>query len=185
MHKKKTDLRQIIDGCVNKNLSSEQILYKAFYGYVSSVAFRYLKDKELAKEVINDAFVKVFNKIDTFYYTDNEAELPKLFKGWIGKITANLSIDKIRAKKPLIYAEDIPEEARLEMSVQPSDRLSYNEIIALLNELPPIQQVIFNMYAIEGFSHEEIAKELNMLPNTSRVYLKRARERLITLYQAG
>jgi len=57
--------------------------------------------------------------------------------------------------------------------------------MGLIDQLPSIQQVIFNMHAIEGFTHEEIAKELNMLPNTSRVYLKRARAKLMTLYQAG
>ncbi len=84
----------------------------------------------------------------------------------------------------MFYVEEVPAESIIEMSVQPADRLTFNEIMALLDRLPPIQQVIFNMHAIEGFSHDEIAKELNILPNTSRVYLKRAREKLVTLYQA-
>ncbi|SFH19588.1 RNA polymerase sigma factor [Pedobacter insulae] len=185
MQKKEPDLRRIIEGCVNKEFSCEQLLYKTFYGYVSGVAFRYLKEREMVREVVNDVFVKIFNKISTFHFDGEEPGLSKVFKGWIGKITANLAIDRFRAQKQILYAEEVPEESILEMSVQPSDRLSYNDIMNLLNHLPPIQQVIFNMHAIEGFSHEEIAKELNMLPNTSRVYLKRAREKLITLYQAG
>jgi RNA polymerase sigma factor (sigma-70 family) len=185
VQKKEPDLRRIIEGCVNKDFSCEQLLYKTFYGYVSGVAFRYLKEREMVREVVNDAFVKIFGKIASFQFEGGNTELSKVFKGWIGKITANMAIDRFRAHKQLLYAEEVPEESILEMSVQPADRLSYNDIMALLNQLPPIQQVIFNMHAIEGFSHEEIAKELNMLPNTSRVYLKRARAKLITLYQAG
>lgn len=184
VHKKEPDLRKIIEGCVNKDLKSEQLLYKAFYGYVSGVAFRYLREREMVRELVNDAFLKIFDKMTTFQFEGNDVELLKVFKGWIGKITANLAIDKIRSHKQLIYAEEVPAESIIEMTVQPSDRLTFNDIMALLDHLPPLQQVIFNMHAIEGFSHEEIGKELNMLPNTSRVYLKRAKAKLVTLYQA-
>ncbi len=184
VQKKEPSLRQIIEGCVNKDLTCEQLLYKTFYGYVSGVAFRYLREREMIRELVNDAFLKIFNKIDIFQFEGDEPEFSKVFKGWIGKITANLAIDKIRSHKQLIYVEEVPAESIIEMSVQPSDRLSFNDIMALLSHLPPLQQVIFNMHAIEGFSHEEIAKELNMLPNTSRVYLKRAKAKLVTLYQA-
>jgi RNA polymerase sigma factor (sigma-70 family) len=184
VQKKGPDLIQIIEGCVKKDLTCEQLLYKTFYGYVSGVAFRYLRDREMLKELVNDAFVKIFSKIDNFQFIGDDAELSKVFKGWIAKITANLAIDKIRSHKQLVYVEEVEPDRIIEMSVQPSDRLSFNDIMALLGQLPPLQQIIFNMYAIEGFSHEEIAKELNMPPNTSRVYLKRAREKLMILYQA-
>lgn len=184
MHIKEPSLKQIIEGCVNKDLASEQLLYKTFYGYVSGVAFRYLREREMIKELVNDAFLKIFNKIATFQFEGSEPEFSKVFKGWIGKITANLAIDKIRSHKQLVYVEEVPAESIIELSVQPSDRLSFNDIMALLDHLPPLQHVIFNMHAIEGFSHEEIAKELNMLPNTSRVYLKRAKAKLVALYQA-
>lgn len=138
----------------------------------------------MIRELVNDAFIKIFSKLSDFHFDGEEPEFSKVFKGWIGKITANLAIDKIRAHKHLIYAEEVPAERIVEMTVQPADRLTYNDIMALLDKLPPLQNVIFNMHAIEGFSHEEIARELNMLPNTSRVYLKRAKAKLITLYQA-
>ncbi len=182
VQKKGPDLKQIIEGCVNKDLACERLLYKQFYGYVAGVAFRYLREREMIKELVNDVFMKIFNKIHDFQFNGDDAELTKVFKGWVGKITANMAIDKFRSHKQLLYVDDVPEDSIIEMSVQPTDRLSFNDIMSLLNQLPPIQHVIFNMYAIEGFSHEEIAKELNMLPNTSRVYLKRAREKLMSLY---
>jgi len=184
MQKKEPSLRKLIEGCVNKDLTCEQLLYKTYYGYVSGVALRYLREREMIKELVNDSFVKIFSKLSNFEFAGEEPELSKVFKGWIGKITANMAIDKIRSHKQLVYVEDVPADSIIEMSVQPSDRLSFNDIMALLAQLPALQQVIFNMHAIEGFSHEEIAKELNMLPNTSRVYLKRAKAKLVTLYQA-
>lgn len=183
MLNKEITLRQIIEGCIKKEIRAEKLLYKAFYGYVSSVAFRYLREKELTKELVNDAFVKIFDRIHKFHFEGIELQYSKVFKGWIGKITANLAIDKIRSLKQLIYVEDEGVENIIEMVVEPSDYFSYQDIMVLIGKLPPIQQLIFNMHAIEGFSHEEIAIELNILPNTSRVYLKRARQKLIFWYQ--
>ena len=174
----------MIRDCLNNDHKAEQLLYKTFYGYVSGVAFRYLKEKEMMKELVNDSFVKIFNKLNDFHFNGDEAELLKVFKGWIGKITANKAIDKIRAHKPLVYVEEICQDQIIQIAVPPVNSFSYNDIIALINKLPPIQQIIFNMYAIEGFSHEEIAQELNILPNTCRVYLKRAKAKLIELYQS-
>lgn len=184
MQKKDPDLRRIIEGCLKNDLRAEQQLYKTFYGYISGVAFRYLREKEMIKEVVNDSFVKIFSKLDSFQFDGVDEDFLKMFKGWIGRIAANLAIDKLRAHKQLLYVDEVSPENIIEMSVQPTNRLAFNDIMALLDQLPPLQQIIFNMNAIEGFSHEEIAKELNMLPNTSRVYLKRAKAKLITLYQA-
>ena len=183
MLNKEIKLRQIIQDCIKKDIRAEKFLYKAFYGYVSSVAFGYLREKELTKELVNDAFVKIFDGIHKFHFDGVEPQYSKVFKSWIGKITANLAIDKIRSLKQLIYIEDEPAENMVEMFVEPIDYFSYQDMMVLIGKLPPIQQVIFNMHAIEGFSHEEIATELNILPNTSRVYLKRARQKLIFWYQ--
>lgn len=183
VHKKELNLKQTIKDCVAKDIRAEKLLYTSYYGYVSGVAFRYLREPESTKELVNDAFIKIFKKIDSFHFVGEQAEYNKVFKGWIGKITANLAIDKIRSAKQLIYLEEEPEENKLEMIVEPIDCFTYQDMMALLAKLPAIQQLIFNLYAIEGFSHEEIAVELNILPNTSRVYLKRARQKLIFWYQ--
>ncbi len=184
MQKQEPDLKKLIKGCLNNEHKAEQLLYKTFYGYVSGVGFRYLKENEMIKELVNDSFVKIFSKLQDFHFIGEEPEFSKVFKGWIGKITANMAIDKIRSHKRLVYVDEVIPDHIIEMAVQPENRLAYNDIIALLDALPPLQRVIFNMHAIEGFSHEEIAKELDMLPNTCRVYLKRAKARLVELYQS-
>ncbi len=158
MQKKIPDLKHIIEGCVKKDITCEKLLYKTFYGYLAGVAFRYLREREMIKELVNDAFLKIFSKIQDFHFEGEEPALTKVFKGWIGKITANMAIDKFRSHKQLLYVDDVSEDSIIEMSVQPADRLSFNDIMALLDHLPPLQQVIFNMHAIEGFSHEEICE---------------------------
>lgn len=184
MHKKELDLKQIIKGCLNNEPKAEQLLYKTFYGYLSGVTYRYVKQREIIKEVVNDSFIKIFSKLKEFHFGGDEPDFSKVFKSWMGKIAANTAIDKIRANKPLIYVDEVSQDCVIEMVVQPINKLAFDDINVLLNQLPDLHRIIFNMHAIEGFSHEEIAKELNMLPNTSRVYLKRAKAKLVGLYQA-
>lgn len=184
MQRKVPDLKDIIDGCTKKDFRCEELLYKSFYGYVSGVAFRYIKERETLKELINDAFLRVFRKIGSFSFDGPPEEFRKAFKGWIGKITANAAIDRIRATKVIFYIDDLPEESQIEIAVEAENNLTFNDVMVLLDLLPAIQRLIFNMHTIDGFSHEEIGSKLNIPPNTSRVYLKRAKSRLITLYQA-
>jgi RNA polymerase sigma factor (sigma-70 family) len=181
--KEKPTLKELIEGCANKQVRSEELLYKAFYGYISGVAFRYVKERGIIMELVNDAFIRIFKKIGDFNFNGPPEELTKAFKGWIGRITANAAIDRIRSKKTLLYIDDITDEGIMQIAVEANDTLSFNDIMQLLDQLPPIQQLIFNMHEIEGFSHEEIAIQLKIPPSTSRVYLTRARTRLIELYQ--
>lgn len=184
MRKKVPDLKYIIEGCTQKDFRCEELLYKTFYGYVSGVTFRYIKERTIIKEVVNDSFFKIFKKIESFSFNGPAEEYHKAFSGWIGQIAANSAIDRLRATKKILYIDDIPDESKIGIAIEAEDNLSYDDVMKLLDGLPPIQQLIFNMYAIEGFSHEEIASKLNILPNTSRVYFKRARTKLILLYQA-
>jgi RNA polymerase sigma factor (sigma-70 family) len=175
-------LDKLIEGCIKKDFRSEELLYKTYFGYLSGVAYRYTKERNESIELINDSFVRIFKKLDTFAFNGPPDEKQKAFKGWIGRITANVAIDRIRAKKAIVYLEDITNEAKADMAIEAPDRLSYNDIITLIGRLPDIQQLIFNMHEIEGFSHEEIAIELNIPPSTSRVYLTRAKTKLAALY---
>jgi RNA polymerase sigma factor (sigma-70 family) len=181
--KKQPGLQQLIDGCAKRDYKSEELLYKTFYGYLSGVVFRYVQDRDSLNELVNDAFVRIFKKIDTFAFNGPPEELQKAFKGWIGRIAANAAIDSVRAKKKLLYVDDIADETIMNIAVEAPDNLSYQDIIELINGLPPIQQLIFNMHQVEGFSHEEISQKFNIPTSTSRVYLTRARVKLVELYQ--
>ena len=157
-------------------------MYKTFFGYLSGVAYRYTKERNESVELINDSFVRIFKKLDSFAFNGSPDEKQKAFKGWIGRITANVAIDRIRAKRAIIYLEDLGSDTQTDIAVEAPDNLSYQDILALIGRLPDIQQLIFNMHAIEGFSHEEIAVKLNIPPSTSRVYLTRAKTKLVALY---
>jgi RNA polymerase sigma factor (sigma-70 family) len=181
--KKEPALKDLIEGCVKKDYKCEELLYKTFYGYLSGVIFRYVKQRGSANELVNDAFIKIFKKIDAFVFNGPPDDLPKAFKGWIGRIAANTAIDSIRAKKMLLYVDDIDDDKIMKLAVEPDDNLSFKAIVALIDALPPIQQLIFNMHQVEGFSHEEIGQKFKMPASTSRVYLTRARIKLADLYQ--
>jgi RNA polymerase sigma factor (sigma-70 family) len=179
---KELTLEKLIEGCIKKDFRSEELLYKTYFGYLSGVAYRYTKERNESVELINDSFVRIFKKLDSFAFNGPPDEKHKAFKGWIGRITANVAIDRIRAKRAIIYLEDITSETHTDLAVETPDSLSYQDILTLIGSLPDIQQLIFNMHEIEGFSHEEIAAKLNIPASTSRVYLTRAKAKLATLY---
>lgn len=179
---KELTLEKLIEGCIKKDSRSEELLYKTYFGYLSGVAYRYTKERNEPVELINDSFVRIFKKLDTFSFNGPPDEKQRAFKGWIGRITANIAIDRIRAKKNIVYLEDIANESMPDVALEAHDVLGYNDIMKLIGRLPGIQQLIFNMYEIEGFSHEEIAVKLNIPASTSRVYLTRAKAKLVTLY---
>jgi len=177
------NLRVALEKCAMSNSErSKAFLYKKYYGYVMAIVFRYMKHEMEAEELTNECFVKVFAKINSFSIHEDEHILEKTFKAWIGRIAVNTSIDALRVRKQMYMIDDLNGSDTLHFSVEADNRLEYNDIIGLIRELPDIQRSIFNMYEIEGFSHEEIGKELGIPESTSRTYLTRAKQKLRKLY---
>lgn len=183
--KKKTQitLKLALEECVMADSErSKSFIYKKFYGYLMAIALRYIKDEMEAEDVVNESFVKIFRKVNKFSFEDDEYIIEKTFKAWIARITVNTSIDKIRSKKETLALDEIHDSELVHQSVNSSNRLEENDILNLLNELPEIQRSIFNLYEIEGFSHDEIGKMLDIPESTSRTYLTRAKAKLRKLY---
>lgn len=177
-------LRSALEDClVQQSDRSQSFLYKRFYGYMMAVSLRYVKNEMEAEDVVNESFVKVFSKLSNFQVLEDESALEKSFKGWIARITVNTSIDKLRAQKATLHIDDINEIDIQHTPVSISTNLEVNDIMQLMNKLPDIQRMIFNLYEIEGYSHDEISKQLDIPDSTSRTYLTRAKARLRTLYQ--
>lgn len=181
--KTNSGLAEILAGFSKNSNSSKEKIYKLFYGYVMAVIVRYISNIHDSEELVNDSFIKIFRYIENFKPPEKPAELEKAFKGWIAKIASRIAIDFI--KKPRI---DISENEFTDLHhpvTFPEEMLKINvaDLMNLLNRLPEIQRLIFNLYEIEGFSHQEISKMLNIKENISRVYLTRAKLRLRTLYQ--
>lgn len=174
--------RALLNCAQNDDEQSKEFLYKNYYGYVAGVVKRYVKNEYDAEELVNEVFIKAFRNILRFNIEGNSAVLERSFKAWIARIAANLCIDFLRTKKNMVTLEDIHEAEVKPVIVNVADKLFADEILKLLNGLPEIQRVIFNLYEIEGYSHDEIGKMLKIPDSTSRTYLTRAKQRLRKLY---
>jgi len=176
-------LRRALEDCVlDKTERGKSFIYKKYYGYVMAVVLRYISLEMEAEEAVNESFVKVFRKIGTFDMHAEEDILEKTFRSWLARIAVNTSIDLLRAKKPTSFFEDTAEDELKSHATVLADRLDAEDILKLLERIPDIQRSIFNLFEIEGYSHEEIGEMLNIPESTSRTYLTRAKQRLRKLY---
>lgn len=171
--------QELIDGCRKHSLKHQEALYKQFYAFAMSVCLRYTYSREDALEIVNDSFMKVFRNIDSY-----DPDRP--FKTWFRRILVNTSLDHYRSNKKY-HANTILEAVPLDDSSGIDDNhvleLDAQEILQLFNRLPDLHRVIFNLYEVEGYSHDEIAGMLDIAPGTSRSHLSRAKKTLATLYE--
>jgi RNA polymerase sigma-70 factor (ECF subfamily) len=161
----------LIQEAKNGDRKSIELLYKQFYGYAMSIALRYSNSREEACEIINDSFMKAFDKLDQY---DNQNS----FKGWLRRILINTSIDYYRKNIKHTAVMDIEKADTETLDPDIIDQLSANDILGVLRDLPEILRIIFNMYEIEGYSHNEISEQLGIPSSTSRTYLARAKKKL-------
>lgn len=147
-----------------------------------AVVLRYIAIEMEAEEAVNESFVKVFRKMETFEMHEDEEALEKTFRSWLARIAVNTSIDLLRTKKPTNFIEETSAEDMKIHTVVMADKLEVEDIMKLLKRLPDVQRSIFNLFEIEGYSHEEIGEMLNIPESTSRTYLTRAKQRLRKLY---
>ncbi len=167
---------EIISQCKTGSLKYQELLYKHFYGYAMAISLRYSLTREDALEAVNDAFIKVFNAINN-YNSD------KPFKAWLRTILVNTAID--RRRKDLKFRVNIElDYAMPVIDANVIETLTVQDILKMMNELPPIQMTIFNLYEIDGYNHEEIGELLAMPASSSRVYLSRAKEKLRTIIRS-
>jgi RNA polymerase sigma factor (sigma-70 family) len=173
----------MIAGCITGDEKCREWLYRSYYGYLKGVIRRYTGNVNDTEELINDSFVKIFKHLHRFGSADDAEVLLRLFKGWIAKIASRTAIDFLRIDKNYFMVEELTDDLVEAGPVSIIGKMNAQDILVLLNSLPPIQKVIFNMYEIEGYSHEEIAESLQIPYANSRVYLARAKKTLRALYQ--
>jgi RNA polymerase sigma factor (sigma-70 family) len=170
------NLIQIIEGCKRKEERCQKMLYVQFYGYALKIAFRYLYRYDVAVNVINDGFVKLFQHIGNFKY--EETDFPeRLLMSWMKKIMINKSIDELRRNKMTPEMGGIPNYVwDLADNSQGADRLLlYKDMISNVKKLPPMYRIVFNMYVIDGYNHFEVAETLGISVGTSKSNLSRAK----------
>lgn len=155
-------------------------MYKYFWGYLMGVAMRYLADKEVASEVVNDSFIKLFKHVERFECPDHPSEFDAAFRAWMARITARTALNVLRKRQALfVYSDDL---TYYEQPSPTENQLEVEDFIRMLDHLPPLHRSVFNLYEIEGYTHEEISQLLEIPTGTSRGYLTRAKERLRKLY---
>lgn len=137
-----------------------------------SVCMRYCRSLEESKEIVNDGFMKVFQKLD-------QHETESSFKGWLRKIMINSAIDHYRKEsKHYNHVEASPDRTFEPGVGTVLDDISYTELIGMIQHLSPAYRAVFNLHVIDGFTHEEISKILNISEGTSKSNLMKARENL-------
>lgn len=170
------DLPVILAGCAKRQRSSQKELYRLFYGYGMSVAIRYLEDEAEAISVVNDAFLKVFKNVKAF-----DGSRP--FKPWFRRIVVNTAINQL--KKRAKYRKETGMDEARDIADREAilSHISYRELVGLVQTLTSSYRAVFNMYVIDGFRHEEIAKTLGISVSTSKSNLVRARKKLRDLLE--
>jgi RNA polymerase sigma factor (sigma-70 family) len=170
------DLKLTITGCIEGNQRDQRYLYEHYFGYCLKTVFRYIYRYDPAVDVVNDGFIKIFRSFSRFTYTDS-VNLEMIFMGWIRRIMINTAIDHLRRNSFLPEIGGISEQAwQCEDKSQVSDQtLLYKDLIAEIKNLPPSYRVVFNMYVIDGFTHQEIANQLGIAVGTSKSNLSKAR----------
>lgn len=147
----------------------QRLLYERYAGKLFVVCKRYVKDTDEAEDVLQDAFVKVYQHIGTF-----RAECP--LEAWLKRIVINTALKHLRKQKPWENTVDVNDLApMLPQADESLPALNYQYLLRLVQELPPGCRTIFNLYAIEGYNHPEIADLLDISEGTSKSQLFRAR----------
>ena len=162
---------EIIKGCKNLDASCQRMLVNRYSGLLFSVSRRYCGDDFSAKEALQEGLIRIFKSIQTFDSKKGS------FEGWMKKIVANESIKIIRKQKKT-RTEEIDSVLMPTSVPNAIDHLHEEELVRLIQGLPIGYREVFNMYVIDGYSHKEISRELNISESTSRSQLTRAKKLL-------
>lgn len=165
---KTSELDSIVQGCISGNRKSQELLFNLFSGEMFGVCLYYSKDYTEAEDTLHEGFMKVFRKIDQFEFKGSLA-------GWIRKIMVNTALEKFRKQHQLYALTDEFENYDDIDPVNVMNTISAKDLIDLIRELSPKYRMVFNLYAIEGYSHKEISEMLGISEGTSKSNLARAR----------
>lgn len=160
---------QIVKGCIKNDRKFQEILYKKYSPQMFTLTLSYTRDRPTAKDILQESFLKVFDKISTY-------EGSGALNGWIRKIIVHTAIDHLRKYKHELQWTELGEEFDNELVDQSlMESLNLESVLVRLNELPNGARVVFNLYAIEGYTHKEIAERLDISEGTSKSQFNRAR----------
>jgi RNA polymerase sigma-70 factor (ECF subfamily) len=164
----RTKEENLIKDCLRRDRRAQQQLFDLYSAKMYGICYRYVRQPMEAEDIVITAFTRIFERIEQFKGQGS-------FEGWIRRIVVNEALTSLR-KSRAMYVETDLEKADLEPDYdQLSDHLEAEDLLNMIGQLPPGYSVVFNMYAIDGYSHKEIAEQLGISENTSKSQLSRAR----------
>lgn len=158
----------LIKGCINRESRMQEELYNRFAPKMYAVCLRYSNNTDDAQDLLQEGFIKIYKNLDRFRAEGS-------FEGWVRRVFINTSIEHYRRKVTLFSTSEKEETLIQDSSWNALDKLAEKDIIKLVQELSPGYRTVFNMYAIEGFSHKEIGGILGISEGTSKSQLARAK----------
>jgi len=167
-------MQVLIERIKSNDRKAQEILYKKYADRFFYCSLRYTGNSNDAAEVLNSGFFKIFSKIHSFYFINNQA-----FEGWMYKILINEALMFLRQSTDNLINTEI--DPMVQSSTYSDHHFSEEDCLKLLQMLPAGYRTVFNLYAIEGYSHQEIGELLNITESTSRSQLSRARDILKSL----
>jgi RNA polymerase sigma-70 factor (ECF subfamily) len=172
-------LNKLIKQCANNDRRAQKEIYQLFSGKLFSICLKYSKNKQEAQDNFQDGFVVIFEKIGQFKFKGS-------FEGWLKRVMINTILLKYRKRTVLnIVTEEIPDEVIVDID---DDEISLDFLLNLIHELPDRYRMVFNLYVLDGHSHKEISKMLQIAEGTSKSNLARARgilKQKIEIHQEG
>jgi len=164
------EIRNIINGCLNGNRRDQELLYRRHAPKLYAVCLQYSGNDEEARDILQEGFIKIFENLNHYKYEGS-------FEGWMRRIIVNTALEKYRGRHNLYRVDDIDNIPELDSEPDSEDYsgLDAEDLMEIIRELPPKYRMVFNLFAIEGYSHKEIGEMVNISEGTSKSNLARAR----------
>jgi RNA polymerase sigma factor, sigma-70 family len=164
---------QLIAGCKEQKREAQKMLYETYARKMYSICLRYSSDADAAQDLLQDGFMKIFAHIGSFQDKGS-------FEGWLKRIFINLALENLRKRKSIIQTSDdvqaLPDVVDDSTEDEQMYKISETELLNMVQDLPRGYSTVFNLYAIEDYSHKEIAEMLGISEGTSRSQYVRARQ---------
>ncbi len=164
------EIKEIINGCLKGSRRDQELLYRRHSAKLYAVCLQYSGNDEEARDILQEGFIKIFENLVHYKHEGS-------FEGWVRRIMVNTALEKYRSKHLLRRVDDI--DLIPEPDAEPDNEdyagLQAVDLMSIIRELPPKYRMVFNLFAIEGYSHREISKMMNISEGTSKSNLSRAR----------
>lgn len=170
MFRLKTTDEDLVKGCVENDRKSQEQLYRRYFASMMSMCLRHTEDREEAMTIVNNGFLRVFKKIHLYSFKGS-------LEGWIRRLVWHSLADYFRDEKKYLHFL-VFEERDAISSGSPAQHLYFEDLLKMVETLPPASREVFRLYAIEGFSHAEIGLQLGISDGTSKWHLSMARQKL-------